>query len=430
MDKQIPIYFDSVIVASPIERISDSNPNLGRLNVGVFTKYGNRNGSYITDEVANQLIQSATTGDTPVVGFFDPETQTWAGHTGPTLASAYGYVESFVGWQPLTDTDGIERDYAVFSVVMFNKYFDEASKVIGQNQSMELDINSINGDWVDIEDTEYFVYTTAKIQGLCIIGNHEPCFSVSSFFSKNDANYESQYEKFASLLSSLKQEVEEASKGGTQTMNEFENVEVTPVVEEPQQETSEVVEEVVEPAVEETPVEFEETKEEETVVEEGSVAEEATTEEPTVTFTELTAVTYSDFDILQQNYNELQAQFEQLQADYTAAQQRISELEQFQNAQEQEKTQLQADLTAAQETIVTYELERKNNLIERYKKVLNDEQISEFTGSVNNFNYSELESKLAIIYANSNMQGEDNKKVPLPEVQESSFALLMKKYKK
>lgn len=426
MDKQIPIYFDSVIVASPIERISDSNPNLGRLNVGVFTKYGNRNGSYITDEVANQLIQSATTGDTPVVGFFDPETQTWAGHTGPTLASAYGYVESFVGWQPLTDTDGIERDYAVFSVVMFNKYFDEASKVIGQNQSMELDINSINGDWVDIEDTEYFVYTTAKIQGLCIIGNHEPCFSVSSFFSKNDANYESQYEKFASLLSSLKQEVEEASKGGTQTMNEFENVEVTPVVEEPQQETSEVVEEVVEPAVEETPVEFEETKEEETVVEEEVVAEETAAETEEVAAAE----TISEFDVLQQSYNELQAKFEQLQADYTAAQQRISELEQFQNAQEQEKTQLQADLTAAQETIVTYELERKNNLIERYKKVLNDEQISEFTGSVNNFNYSELESKLAIIYANSNMQGEDNKKVPLPEVQESSFALLMKKYKK
>ena len=425
MDRQIPIYFDSVIVASPIERISDSNPNLGRLNVGVFTKYGNRNGSYITDEVAEQLIQSATTGDTPVVGFFDPETQTWAGHTGPTLASAYGYVESFVGWQPLTDTDGIERDYAVFSVIMFNKYFDEASKVIGQNQSMELDINSINGDWAEIDDIEYFVYTTAKIQGLCIIGSHEPCFSVSSFFSKNDANYESQYEKFASLLSSLKQEVEEASKGGTQTMNEFENVEVTPVVEEPQQETSEVVEEVVEPAVEETPVEFEETKEEETVVEEEVVAEEAAVETE-----EVAAETVSNFDILQQNYNELQAQFEQLQADYTAAQQRITELEQFQNAQEQEKAQLQADLTTAQETITTYELERKNNLIERYKKVLNDEQISEFTSSVNNFSYSELESKLAIIYANSNMQGEDNKKVPLPEVQESSFALLMKKYKK
>jgi len=42
--------------------------------VRVFTKYANRNGSYITDAVADQLIQSATSGMTPIVGFFDPET--------------------------------------------------------------------------------------------------------------------------------------------------------------------------------------------------------------------------------------------------------------------------------------------------------------------------------------------------------------------
>ena len=44
MSKQIPIYFDSVIVDSPFQGISDSNPNIGRLKVRVFTKYGNRNG--------------------------------------------------------------------------------------------------------------------------------------------------------------------------------------------------------------------------------------------------------------------------------------------------------------------------------------------------------------------------------------------------
>ena len=135
MDRKIPIYFDSII-ASPIERISNDNPNLGRLRVGVFTKYGNRNGSYITDAVAEQLIRSATQGETPVVGFFDPETKDWAGHTGPTLASAYGYVEDFLGWEPLTDTDGISRDYAIFSVVVFTKYFEEAPYIDGQNQSM------------------------------------------------------------------------------------------------------------------------------------------------------------------------------------------------------------------------------------------------------------------------------------------------------
>ena len=210
MDKKIPIYFDSVIIASPTQPISSSKPELGRLDVGVFTKYGNRNGSYITDEIAESLIASATSGNTPVVGFFDPESESWAGHTGPALASAYGYVESFKGWQPFTDTDGVTRDYAVFSVVLFNKYYKEANLVVGQHQSMELDRDSIDGDWANIDDTEYFVYTKASIMGLCIIGEHEPCFSVSTFFEKEDEHYASQYEKFSSLLSGLKEQVEEA----------------------------------------------------------------------------------------------------------------------------------------------------------------------------------------------------------------------------
>jgi hypothetical protein len=70
---------------------------------------------------------------TPVVGFFDPETQTWASHTGPTLANAYGYVEDFLGWEPFADSDGITREYAVFSVNLFTEYFEEAKKIIGQN---------------------------------------------------------------------------------------------------------------------------------------------------------------------------------------------------------------------------------------------------------------------------------------------------------
>ncbi len=99
----------------------------------MFTKYGNRNGSYITEAVADMLIASASKGYTPVVGFFDPETNSWASHTGPALANAYGYVEGFEGWQPFQDTDGVERNYAVFSVVLFTKYFNEANFVVGQN---------------------------------------------------------------------------------------------------------------------------------------------------------------------------------------------------------------------------------------------------------------------------------------------------------
>ena len=85
MKRDIPIYFDNAVIMSSPERIGSSNMN--RLDVGVFTKYGNRNGSYITDEVATMLINSATTGNTPVVGFFDPASEKWAGHTGPKLAN-------------------------------------------------------------------------------------------------------------------------------------------------------------------------------------------------------------------------------------------------------------------------------------------------------------------------------------------------------
>ena len=162
MDKKIPIYFDAIIIDSPVQEISINNSEMGngsRLKVAAFTKYKNRNGSYITDEYAAHLIESATRGDTPVVGFFDPETQEWASHTGPTLANGYGYVERFEGWEPYTDTDGVTRDYATFSVVLFSKYYEEAKKIKGQNQSMELNPLTIDGDWANFDGEEYYVYT-------------------------------------------------------------------------------------------------------------------------------------------------------------------------------------------------------------------------------------------------------------------------------
>ena len=84
--------------------------------------------------------------------------------------------------------------------------------------------------------------------GLCVIGAHEPCFSVSHFFSKNDDTYKSQYEKFSSLLSGLKAQVEEAErniKGGEQPMNEFENEEVVNPTPEVEPEVKEQAEEIM-----------------------------------------------------------------------------------------------------------------------------------------------------------------------------------------
>ena len=422
MERQIPIYFDSVVIDSPFQGISNTLPNVGRLKVRVFTKYGNRNGSYITEAVANQLIESATQGTTPVVGFFDPATQTWASHSGPTLANGYGYVENFLGWEPFEDTDGITREYAVFSVVLFTDYYEEAKKIIGQNQSMELDPASITGDWTLINGEEYYVYNTAKMLGFCVIGEHEPCFSVSSFFSKNDDTYNSQYEKFSSLLFNLKTQVEEAEKnneGGEQPMNEFENQEVVEQVENPQvqeevQDTFQAEEEVVESA--ETTIEEEVVNEETT---EPESAEEEVSEEP------------SEFDALQAQFTELQESYNKLQSDFEEAQSRIESTNSEIESLRAQNVELQNTIQNYEQQAIAFENARKEKLFEKYEKVLNEEEITPIKGEIENFSYEELESKLAIAFANQKMSSSDeSEKVPLPEPQESQFALLMKKYRK
>lgn len=421
MEKKIPIYFDSVIIASPAQPISESNPALGRLKVGVFTKYGNRNGSYITDEIAEMLIASAIRGDTPVVGFYDPESEGWAGHTGPLLASAYGYVENFEGWQPFKDTDDVEREYAVFSVVLFNKYFKEANFVVGQHQSMELDRDTIEGDWANIDGTEYFVYTKASIMGLCVIGNHEPCFSVSTFFSNQDENYKSQYEKFSSLLSGLKIQVEEAElnkKGGEQPMNEFENAVETPV------------EEAAAPEVVEEPVAESAIEPELPLVDDPALEAPAAEEEP--------AEETANFEALQAQIETLQNANNELTTNYENAQARIAELEQaLADANSANETannriaELETSVAEYAAERAQVEEEKKNTLIEKYEKVIDEEEISAIRAEVNNFSYSELESKLAISFANKQMAGSVQDVVPQPEpVVENEFAMFMKKYRK
>ena len=431
MSKQIPYLFDSVIISSPLERVSQDMPNTGRARVRVFSKYGNRNGSYITEQVADQLIESAITKHVPIVGFFDPQSQTWASHTGPTLAHGYGYVEDFLGWEPTEDTDGVIRDYAVFSIVLHTEYFEEANKIVGQNQSMELNPKTIQGEWATIDDEEYFIYSFAEMLGFCVIGSNEPCFSASTFFSKNEEN-KTQFEQFSSLLFELRAKVEEAKnfkEGGEQPMEENKVVETpveetvveeTPAVENFENNEEPVVEEpaIEEPAVEEPVTEFEE--------ETPAVVEEPTVEETSNT----------EFEALQNDFNELQTSFEALQNELTSAQERIATFEAEIETLNNTNNSLQQELSAAQATIATYEAnaaaeenERKDTLIQDYEKVLSAEEITPIREAVADFSYDELESKLAVIFSRKNLSGE-SRKVPLPEPEESEFAKLIKNYRK
>ena len=305
---------------------------------------------------------------------------------------------------------------------------------------MELNPDTITGDWASFEDGEYFVYKTGDMLGFCVIGEHEPCFSVSTFFSKNDDAYKSQYEKFSSLLQNLKQQIEETEnklKGGEQPMNEFENnqtvveSEVTPETEVKETETEQanfeveaevevaekpVAEEVSEPEVEAEP----EAEAEAEPEAEAEVKEEPEAAEP------------SEFEQLQQSLSELQSAFNALQLQFTEANESIVSLNNQLNELRSENDNLLQQVANYQAIEAQNEIARKNSLIEKYEKVLNEEEINPIKDMVKDFSYDELEGKLAVLFANKQMAGSDeSKKVPLPEPeQENEFALLMKKYRK
>lgn len=214
--RQVPWQFNSVAIVSPFEPIEGDVKNVGRARVRVFSKYRNRNGSYITDEVADALIKSAEEIHVPIVGFFDKENGDFTSHTSEELASAYGYCDYFTGWEKHQDEDGVEREYATFSVVLHTEYFEAANKIIDNPQSMELDVNSITGDWVAMDEgIEYFVYKTAKMKGFCVLGKDvEPCFEGAAFYPEK----ESRFERFSLLLEKVK-DVEEKKK-----MEQFEEL--------------------------------------------------------------------------------------------------------------------------------------------------------------------------------------------------------------
>ena len=60
---------------------------------------------------------------------------------------------------------------------------------------------------------------------------------------------------------------------------------------------------------------------------------------------------------------------------------------------------------------------------------MKEEEISDIKEKANDFSYDELESKLAIAFANKQMAGNEVKKVPLPDPEHAQFALFMEKYR-
>lgn len=164
------------------------NQTLSKARLRTFYKYFNRNGSYISDEFAQKLIDSAPY--TPIKGIYDNFNDDYSDHgSRREQGRIYGIVPENpnFAWEKHEDEDGIEREYACFDVLLFTALYDEASEIVGKSQSMELYEPSIKGEFQYIEGKKAFVFTDGCFLGLQILGEDvTPCFEGAAFYTFYD----------------------------------------------------------------------------------------------------------------------------------------------------------------------------------------------------------------------------------------------------
>ena len=170
--------------------ITDYNEVLSKARCRIFYTGANRNGTFITEEFAEKLI--STLPYVPVKGIYDTMKDDYTDHGRERYEGRiYGIVPENpnFAWEKHLDADGVERTYACTDVYLFTGlYKQEAFDIVGKSQSMELYVDSIEGEWQYINGKRFFVFTEGRFLGLQTLGeDYEPCFEGASFYTLVDS---------------------------------------------------------------------------------------------------------------------------------------------------------------------------------------------------------------------------------------------------
>ena len=417
----------------------DINPLMSKCEIKVLYVGENRNHSYITKEVAADMAK--TLRGAPIVGYYKEDKEDFADHGEQVifddegikfncLTKPYGFVspDAQVWFQEFEDTDDfgnkITREYLMTTGYLWTGQYEEAQRVIdkGNNQSMELDEETLEGHWSTNVNTgmDFFIINDAIFSKLCILGEDvEPCFEgasvtapqVSSSFSKVDNN-------FKQTLFTMMQDLKFALEGGTSMeMENQEVIEETTAVEEEVNEITEA-EEVVE----------EETTEESVDTETTSTEEEESAEEaPVAEFTEAEETETEDDEEEGTPSEEESKEEEEESADdseETTVEEAIASVEEDVEEQPTEEFSLEdyqklqasySELESKYEELVQFKQqvdnEKKMELINKFY-MLSDEDKKEVKEHMNEYSLEDIEAKLSVICVRKkvNFDSEDSAK--------------------
>lgn len=383
-----------------------NNSALSKARLKIFYKGMNRNGSYINEEIAEKLI--STLPGTPVVGYYDSDKDDFLGHVSPESNRAYGFVpeEMNFKWEMFLDPDGVYRTYACTDIILWTGRYPIASKIVGKSHSMELNPDTVEGEWVEHDDEYYFEFTNAEFFGLCVLGEeYEPCFEGSSFYElhqqENNASISKDLKEMFSLYKSTIDSAEENPTGGQEMEDEKlkpQDLDNDSVEEEVKDQEEEVKEE------ENKPSETEEVKDESS--EEGK--EEETDEEE------------KEEEQEEPEQEEEENEEESEETDEPEEEEEEKEEVDFNSAlAEKDKTiaTLEAELKELREYKKAKVNEEKEEVLNTYSNKLTEEEIADFRNKIEDYN-SAVELKKDIAVCLLDKQSNEEK------IEESNYALI------
>ena len=434
--------------------IQPLNPLISKCEIKVLYTGKNRNRSFISKEVATKMANSLP--GTPIVGQYFYQTGDFGDHGEEELVIddkgirfvkstvPYGFVatDAKVWWQNFIDKDGVEREYLLTEGYLWTGRYPDCKRIIekGNHQSMELDRDSLVGEWSKIsgewskfenDEHEYFIISDAVFSALCILGEEvEPCFEGANITKKGGIMYSLDRDEFKEKMLDFMADLKDALnnleyKGGKQVENLNNPTIETPVVETPEAEaiTEPVAEETVVEGVVETPesiegaeaAEGEESSEgvEEDFAkkkeEEGEANEEGSNSED-----KKESNSEEDGEEKKKNYSlEEVVEYQELLTKY-------AELEGQFNAIIEELNSIKPEYNKLKEKAIEAEEKAKEDMINSFY-MLSEEDKAEIRANKANFSLEDIEAKLSVICVRKKVnfdledssKNEDNTETPI-----------------
>lgn len=392
------------------------NPGISKCEIKVMYLGKNRNGSFIDKNTAIQMANSLPA--TPIVAAYNENKEDFGDH-GEVLhiedgeikfsckTVPYGFVapDAEVWFQKFDDTNEFgettTREYMMTTGYLWTGQYPELDKCINQGQGQSMEIDDVDGHWTtDSNDVEFFIINDAIFTKLCILGDDvEPCFEGASVTSPEVSEHFSYNKEFSHTLFAMMNELKSAlTKGGSMQKENVESVKVeptatvekeAPVVEEFAEnvETNENVESS-EDSAEETFAKEEEKKEDKKDSDSEDKEDESDDDSDDSDDKEDEKKPEKKHE-LENQVSELSEQLKELTDKFTALEAEAEELRKF------KAERIDAD---------------KDAMIAKYH-MLSDEDKAEIIADKDKFTLGEIESKLALLYVQKNVNFDEEEEV-------------------